>query len=126
MKDQKIIIDEFTLLPQSYQDVILNIPIGIDNAIPTRIIAENTGQKPRAIRSKIHHLIKKYEVPICANRLGEVKGMYIPRNHSELQQGIAQLQSQVDREIERLEQVKNSDIDSAIIRKWVIDPNGWN
>lgn len=117
----KYFVDELTQLPESYKNLIKAIPIGIDNAKPTKKIASDIHQSERKVRERINHLINVYNYPICATRTGDFKGLYLPRDSKELKDGTLQLEKQVEKETTRLKAMRESDPDSAILRKQVLE-----
>ncbi|QGG97834.1 hypothetical protein EA459_03755 [Streptococcus dysgalactiae subsp. dysgalactiae] len=120
-KKHDYFVDELSELPESYKNLIKAIPIGLNKAKPTKEIASDIHQAERKVRERINHLINVYSFPICATRKGDFKGIYIPRNGQELKEGTLQLEKQVEKEVTRLKSMRESDPDSAILRKQVLE-----
>lgn len=97
-------------LSKREQTVLDYIPLGKENKIKVRQIAELAGMDERTIYIIIESLVHRHKIPVVASRNEHDNGIFIPLSDEERQEGLTALRNQVRTMDRRIELVETADL----------------
>lgn len=107
-------------LSKREQTVLDYIPLGIENKIKVRQIAELAGMDDRTIYIIIESLVHRHKIPVVASRNEHDNGIYIPMSDRERIEGLQALKSQAKTISKRIDTVEKADLNTVYKYKEVV------